>query len=72
MKKAVAYVRMSTDKQDYSIESQKRTIKEYAKKNNYKIINYFEDELAIIRLNLINLELSRGLIKSYFFIFLNL
>ena len=69
MKKAVAYVRMSTDKQDYSIESQKRTIKEYAKKNNYKIINYFEDELAIIRLNLINLELSRGLIKSYFFIF---
>ncbi len=44
MKKAVAYVRMSTDKQDYSIESQKRTIKEYAKKNNYKIINYFEDK----------------------------
>ena len=34
MKKAVAYVRMSTDKQDYSIESQKRTIDEYAKKIN--------------------------------------
>lgn len=44
MKKAVAYVRMSTDKQDYSIESQKRTIKEYAKKNNYSIIKYFEDK----------------------------
>ncbi|WP_250278031.1 recombinase family protein [[Clostridium] colinum] len=44
MKKAVAYVRMSTDKQDYSIESQKRTIDEYAKKNNYLIINYFEDK----------------------------
>ncbi|MFR4986935.1 MAG: recombinase family protein [Lachnospirales bacterium] len=44
MKKAVAYVRMSTDKQDYSIESQKRTIREYAKKNNYNIIKYFEDK----------------------------
>ena len=44
MKKAVAYVRMSTDKQDYSIESQKRTIDEYAKKNKYTIITYFEDK----------------------------
>ncbi|WP_317367216.1 recombinase family protein [uncultured Tyzzerella sp.] len=44
MKKAVAYVRMSTDKQDYSIESQKRTINEYAKKNSYNIIKYFEDK----------------------------
>lgn len=44
MKKAVAYVRMSTDKQDYSIESQKRTIDEYAKKNKYNIITYFEDK----------------------------
>ena len=40
----LSYVRMSTDKQDYSIESQKRTIKEYAKKNNYNIICYFEDK----------------------------
>lgn len=44
MKNAVAYVRMSTDKQDYSIESQKRTIDEYAKKNKYNIIKYFEDK----------------------------
>ena len=44
MKKAVAYVRMSTDKQDYSIESQKRTIDEYEKKNKYNIITYFEDK----------------------------
>ncbi len=44
MKKAVAYVRMSTDKQDYSIQSQKRSIEEYAKKNNYLIIKYFEDK----------------------------
>ena len=44
MKKAVAYVRMSTDKQDYSIESQKRTIREYARKNNYKILKFYEDK----------------------------
>ena len=44
MKKAVAYVRMSTNKQGYSIESQKRTVDEYAKKNKYNIITYFEDK----------------------------
>lgn len=43
MKNAVAYVRMSTDKQDYSINSQKRTILEYAKNKKYNIIKFFED-----------------------------
>lgn len=43
MKDAVAYLRMSTDKQEYSIESQKRLINEYAKKNNYSIIKFYED-----------------------------
>lgn len=43
MKNAVAYVRMSTDKQDYSINSQKRTILEYAKNQKYNIIKFFED-----------------------------
>lgn len=44
MKNAVAYLRMSTDKQEYSIESQKRIIKEYAKKNNYTITNFYTDK----------------------------
>lgn len=43
MKKATAYLRMSTDKQEYSIESQKRMIKDYAKRYGYNIEKYFID-----------------------------
>ncbi len=70
----VAYCRVSTDKEDQlnSLEAQKKFFEEYTNKNGYKLLKIYSDELAIIRLNLINLELSRGLIKSYFFIFLNL
>ncbi len=44
MKKAVAYLRMSTDKQEYSINSQLRLIKSFAEHNDYKIINTYIDE----------------------------
>ncbi len=35
---------MSTDKQEYSIQSQKRLLFEYAKNNNFNIINCYEDK----------------------------
>lgn len=43
-KKAVIYMRMSTDKQEYSIESQERLINSYAKSNNYIIVDKYTDE----------------------------
>lgn len=44
MKSAVAYMRMSTDRQEHSIESQERLINEYAKQNNYLIQHLYIDE----------------------------
>lgn len=44
MKSAVAYMRMSTDRQEHSIESQERLINEYAKQNNYLIKHLYIDE----------------------------
>lgn len=65
------YIRISVeDEENNSIENQQVLLENYIKdKDNFKLIDTYIDELAIIRLNLINLELSRGLIKSYFFIF---
>ena len=44
MKSAVAYMRMSTDRQEHSLESQERLINEYAKQNNYIIQHFYIDE----------------------------
>lgn len=44
MKIAVAYMRMSTDKQEHSIESQQRLIKKFAHSNGYRIKHYYIDE----------------------------
>ena len=44
MRIGVAYLRMSTDKQEFSIESQLRLIKEYAKKNGILIKEKYIDE----------------------------
>ena len=42
--KAIAYVRCSTDMQDASIPEQKKSIEEFAKKNDLVILQCFEDE----------------------------
>jgi DNA invertase Pin-like site-specific DNA recombinase len=42
-KKAVMYVRMSTDHQKYSTENQETKIVEYAAKKNFEIIKRYED-----------------------------
>lgn len=44
MKKSVAYLRMSTDKQEYSIDSQLRLIKSYAERNDYWLMDTYIDE----------------------------
>lgn len=44
MKLAVAYMRMSTDKQEYSLESQLRLIQEFSIKNDYFLKNTYIDE----------------------------
>lgn len=44
MKKAVAYMRMSTDQQEHSIESQKRLINDYAARNSYLMVGNYMDE----------------------------
>lgn len=44
MKKAVAYMRMSTDKQEYSIDSQLRLIKTFAERNDYILLDSYIDE----------------------------
>ncbi len=44
MKQSVAYMRMSTDKQEYSIDSQLRLIKSFAEHNGYNLINTYIDE----------------------------
>jgi len=43
MKSAVAYMRMSTDKQEHSIESQHRLIEDYAKRNDFLIQDVYAD-----------------------------
>lgn len=42
MNKAVGYIRVSTDKQDY--ERQRNEIKQYASRNNFVITKFFEDK----------------------------
>jgi DNA invertase Pin-like site-specific DNA recombinase len=42
--KAVAYVRMSTEHQQYSTANQLSVIKEYAAKNNMKIVRVYSDD----------------------------
>ncbi len=42
--KAIAYLRCSTDMQDASIPEQKKSIDEFANKNDLTILQYFEDE----------------------------
>jgi DNA invertase Pin-like site-specific DNA recombinase len=44
MKLAVIYMRMSTDMQEHSLSSQERMLREYAKRNGYKIIRKYVDE----------------------------
>ncbi|HWP81081.1 MAG TPA: recombinase family protein, partial [Bacteroidota bacterium] len=44
MKIAVGYVRCSTDMQDDSVEQQKQEIQKWAAANDYKIIEWYEDE----------------------------
>lgn len=44
MKIAVTYMRMSTDRQEYSIDSQERLIKAFAQQNQYGIIRNYIDE----------------------------
>jgi len=47
MKRAALYARVSTDEQakhGYSIDSQIKVIRDYAKKNNYQIINEYIDD----------------------------
>ncbi|MBR1738315.1 MAG: recombinase family protein [Firmicutes bacterium] len=41
---AAAYLRMSTDKQEYSVESQQRLINDYAKRNGIIIVRNYIDE----------------------------
>lgn len=44
MKTAVTYLRMSTDRQEYSIESQSRLIHSFALQNGYSILRDYIDE----------------------------
>ena len=44
IKKAIAYLRCSTDLQEMSIADQKKAIEAYAKKHGIVIIKYFIDE----------------------------
>lgn len=44
MKRAVGYIRRSTDKQDQSLEDQKRAIEKFAKENNFVLIRFYEDD----------------------------
>lgn len=64
-----AYCRVSTEneEQQTSYQGQVEYYTEYINNNKkWNLVEIFADELAIIRLNLKNLELSRGLNKSYF------
>lgn len=41
---AVGYLRCSTDMQDDSVEQQKQEIQKWADANDYKVIEWYEDE----------------------------
>ncbi len=41
---AAAYLRCSTDKQEMSLPSQRKAILDYAAKNGFKVVRWFEDE----------------------------
>ena len=41
---AVAYYRMSTDRQEKSIPAQREAVQAYAKKNGYRIVREYKDE----------------------------
>lgn len=41
---AVEYLRMSTDRQEHSIEAQRRLVREFAERNNYTIVHSYTDE----------------------------
>jgi DNA invertase Pin-like site-specific DNA recombinase len=43
-RKAVAYVRRSTDRQDQSIGDQRRAIESYAAKEGFEIVQWYEDD----------------------------
>ena len=43
-RKAVAYVRRSTDRQDQSIGDQRRAIESYAERDSYEIVGWYEDD----------------------------
>ena len=43
MKLAAVYMRMSTDKQEYSIDSQWRLLSDWASRNDYQIIKRYQD-----------------------------
>ena len=43
-RKAVAYVRRSTDRQDQSIGDQRRAIERYAEQHGFEIIGWYEDD----------------------------
>jgi len=44
MKKAVGYVRRSTDKQEQSLEDQQGSIEKYAQNNGYKLARFYKDD----------------------------
>ena len=43
-RKAVAYLRRSTDRQDQSIGDQQRAIEMYAAQNGFEIVGWYEDD----------------------------
>ena len=50
MKNAVGYIRVSTDQQDgedkYGVDAQRKEILDYANKNNYNIVAWFQDDVS--------------------------
>ncbi len=52
MKKCVLYMRMSTDKQENSIESQKKVLFEYANRHNLDILKMYVEDRRILRLKI--------------------
>ena len=44
MIKAVGYIRRSTDKQDTSLDDQRKAIEQYAQVNGYELIKFYEDD----------------------------
>jgi len=44
MKRAVGYIRRSTDKQEQSLEDQQKSIEEYAQDNSFELIRSYKDD----------------------------